>query len=414
MSGLSGWRAKLAIGLSVCLLLGACGAQRHGTDDPRRAVAASQAVGPEQVAAGSRALTTSRTVGQFGRLGTGAGQLQEPFGIAADARNGDLYVDDTEHWRIEKFTSSGRFLLGWGWGVADGRTNKLQTCTRKCFAGMEGRGAGEFAYPEGITVDNNPSSGSRGDVYIADIHAARVEKFSPTGRFLLMFGGGVNQTAREHHLRDEEDICPVHRGDVCGAGVNSQRAGALDLLVEGTFITVGPGGNVYVGERNHVKIFSPQGRDLSAIALTSPPAVGGPEAGGVSALVVNASGELYVVRNGVIGVNEYSPSGTLVRTLRPGGGERSYPEGPTPSMAMDPMGDIFIDVFVDEYHWIDEYSPSDVLLASFDHGMKATTGVLDREDGLPGMAYDPTDKRLYVVNVSHPLERVRIIEPPLP
>jgi hypothetical protein len=358
------------------------------------------------------------TVGEFGSYGTGAGQFDEPFGIALDERSDDVYVVDTKGFRIEKFTAGGAFLLAWGWGVADGRTQALQTCTRRCFDGFEGARAGEFHLPQGVAVDNDPSSPSRGDVYVVDLFNYRIEKFSPTGRFLLMFGGGVNRTAVRHHDHAEEDVCPVKPGDVCGRGTEASAGGALELRVDGSYIAVGANGSVYVGERNSVKEFSPEGVYQGQIALApAPPPSESQETGGVSGLAINAAGDLYVVRDGIVGVREYTPSGKLIRILEPGG-RPAFPEGPAPSLALDPAGNVFIDVYANYLHRIDEYSAGGAKIASFDTGVKALPGIADKEDGLPGMVYDPHNQRLYVVNadvnVKPLVARVRMVTPPRP
>lgn len=353
---------------------------------------------------------------EFASYGTAAGQLREPFGIAVDQRSGDVYVVDTNNWRIEKFTSTGGFLMAWGWGVADGRTRALQTCTRRCFAGFQGTGAGQLEFPEGIAVDEDPASSSYGDVYVVDIYNRRVQKFSPTGRFLLMFGGGVNQTAHSQHNHAEEDVCPVNPGDVCGAGTEGPADGQLELTVEGSFIAVGPDATVWIGQRNRVKAFTPDGAYKAQIDLTPKPA-GGNEAGGVSGLAVSPSGDLYVIRHGIDGVNEYTPTGRLLRTLEQGY-YPAYDEGPTPTVAVAPNGDVFIDVYAHELHSIDEYSPTGAKLGSFDKGHKAPPGIADKEDGLPGMAYDQRTRQLYLVNADINLRprlaRIRATTPPQP
>jgi NHL repeat-containing protein len=356
-------------------------------------------------------------VREFGRYGVAAGEFREPFGIAVDQRTGDVYVVDTNNWRVEKFTGGGAFVLAWGWGVADGTSRSLQTCVKRCFAGMQGPGAGEFQFPEGIAVDEDPSSRSRGDVYVVDIDNRRVEKFSPTGRFLLMFGGGVNRSARARHDHGEEDRCPVRPGDVCGAGVEGPAAGQLEFAVEGSFIAVAADGSVWVGQRNRVKVFSPSGAYVRQVRLapTPKPEGAGNEAGGVSGLAVDALGELYVIRHGITGIREYTRSGRLVRILEPGG-EPAYDEGPAPTVALDPEGEVFVDVYAHERHRVDEYSRDGVKLASFDHGAKAPPAIADREDGLPGMAYDHHTSQLYIVNADINLRprvaRVRILTPP--
>lgn len=355
-------------------------------------------------------------VGDFGSYGTAAGELREPFGIAIDERNGDVYVVDTNNSRIERFTSAGAFRAAWGWGVADGRTEALQTCTTTCFPGLQGSGAGELEFPEGIAADNDPVSQSFGDVYVVDIDNRRVEKFSPTGAFLLMFGGGVNRSAREDHDRAQENVCPVDPDDVCGPGIEGSAGSQLELAVEGSFIAVGPGGTVYLGQRNSVKEFTPAGVYEAQIDLTpDPKPTGSDEVGGVSGLAVNGARDLYVIRHGAVGVSEYTSSGKLLRTLERGD-EPTYDEGPTPALALDAASDAFIDVYTHERHRIDEYSASGVKLTSFDQGPEESPYIADQEDGLPGMAYDSRTKLLYLVNadvnVRPRVARVRVVRPP--
>src|SRR6185312_5661388 len=116
---------------------------------------------------------------EFGSEGREAGQFESPKGVAVDQSNGDLYVVDRNNDRVEKFTKGGAFLLAWGWGVADPQTQAPQVCTVTCHAGSEGNGAGQFASREGIALDNDLLSSSRGDVYVLDRANARVEKFGP-------------------------------------------------------------------------------------------------------------------------------------------------------------------------------------------------------------------------------------------
>ena len=354
----------------------------------------------------------------FASYGTGAGELREPVGIASDWRSGDVYVVDTNNWRIDKFTAAGRFLLAWGWGVSDGKTRAPQTCYRRCFAGVQGAGAGQFQFPEGVAVDEDPASSSFRDVYVVDIYNRRVEKFTPGGRFVLMFGGAVNKTTHAEQEQASEDVCPIRPGDVCGAGVEGPGRGQLELAVEGSFIAVGEGGVVWVGQRDSVKAFSEDGTYLRQVWL-APKAKreGGNEAGGVSGLAINRAGDLYVIRHGISGVNEYTPSGRLLRTLEQGEAP-AYDEGPSPTVTLDPHGDAFVDVYAHEVHRIDEYTPDGVKIASFDRGPKAPPQIADKEDGLPGMAYDPKARQLYLVNADINLRpkvaRIRGIESPGP
>jgi tripartite motif-containing protein 71 len=350
----------------------------------------------------------ARAEGQFGSYGTGAGMFVEPNGIAVDQQSGDVYVVDSNNERVDRFTGQGRFVLAWGWGVADGKSERLQRCTVACFAGLRGAGAGQLGFAEGAAVDNDPASASRHDVYVVDISNARVQKFSPDGRFLLMFGGQVNQSARERGETANEDVCPVRPGDRCAAGVSGSGAGRFEFLVEGNFIGVGPTGTVYVGDRNRVQEFDADGRYLTQLKLI-PSVTGEGERGGTIGLAVDAAGDVYAIRDGVSGVQEYSPQGRLVRTLN-ARAAREHVEGPTPNMTVDGAGHVFLDYHDGEEHRILEYGPTgEEELPSFDGGM---------EDGLHGFAYANAAGELYIVNtdnaVAPPRARVRVIIPPHP
>jgi DNA-binding beta-propeller fold protein YncE len=351
----------------------------------------------------------ARAEREFGSYGTKGGQFVEPNGIAVDQESGDVYVMDSGNERVEKFTSDGAFLLAWGWGVADGHTPALQTCTRAahCFGGLDGTGAGQFGFAEGLAVDNDPHSASHHDVYVVDIDSYRVEKFSPAGRFLLMFGGAVNASARERGEVSGEGVCPVLPGDRCTIGTSGSASGQFDFRDEGNFIAVGTGGMIYVGDHNRVQEFSPNGTYKSQVALV--PAVrGGGEEGGTLALALDADGGMYVVRYGISGVQRYTPGGQLVQTLD----EEAVPEGdesPTPSMTVDPEGHLFLDYHVGQEHHVVEYDALGLEVASFDTGMAYGPGGLD---GLHGIAYGDAAGSLYVVNAESPFARVRILAVP--
>jgi hypothetical protein len=350
--------------------------------------------------------SSSDAVDQFGGLGSASGQFIEPQGVAVEQTSGDIYIVDNSNYRVERFTSVGVFLYAWGWGVADRRTASLQRCTTSCHMGLRGAGAGQLGFAEGIAVDNDPTSPSFKDVYVVDIGNLRVEKFNQSGEFLLMFGGGVNATAYKKGETADQDVCPVHPGDRCQAGSKGTADGQFSFRSEGDFVAAGPDGTVYVGDTNRVQEFSSSGAYQRQVSLP-PPEGEDPETGGIPGVAVDLIGNIYVVRNGVAGVNEYSPAGELLRTLD--NRELETTEGPTPTMALDAAGDVFINEHAHTQHRIVEYDPSGIEVASFDAG---------GGDGLHGIAFGDRAGRLYVVNtnndVSPVVARVRVVAPPAP
>src|SRR6185312_9208384 len=111
----------------------------------------------------------------YGEPGSGDGQMEllgetqgrGGSGVAVNSSTHDVYVADTGNHRVDEFSASGAFIRAWGWGVADGTTEALQTCTSGCHAGLPGVGAGQLSEPTFIAVDNSGGP-SEGDVYVAD------------------------------------------------------------------------------------------------------------------------------------------------------------------------------------------------------------------------------------------------------
>jgi hypothetical protein len=127
-------------------------------------------------------------MGSFGSSGTGDAQFSSPGGVAVDRATGDVYVADSGNARIEKFDASGNFIAAWGWGVGDGASSS-EVCTTSCEAGIPGSGAGQFSDPVDVAVNNNPSSSSYEDVYVADQGNDVIEKFNASGKYLSSITG---------------------------------------------------------------------------------------------------------------------------------------------------------------------------------------------------------------------------------
>jgi hypothetical protein len=142
--------------------------------------------------------------------------------------------------------------------------------------GGEGSGSTVDPYPlsEPTSVAVSTAGPSAGDVYVADEGNHRVEKFTATGQFILMFGEDVNKTEVEKGAGEaERDICTA--GETCQTGVEGTGPGAftsrpagepLNYYDSDLYVTVdnssGPSsGDVYVADT----IMEPKesGSDLS-------------------------------------------------------------------------------------------------------------------------------------------------------
>jgi len=253
---------------------------------------------------------------EIGSPGSGAGQTNDPRGIAVDEAEDLLYVADRGNNRIDVFdVSSGDFIRAFGWGVATG-ANELQVCTTTCLSGIVGSGSGQLKEIQGIAVDNY--SASPGAVYVFDAGNRRIQRFTSTGEFVWAAGDGVNVTTGG-------DLCTKASGDTCGPGTGGNAAGQLNVP-EGDTIDVGPGGAVYIGDRilasgvqkTRVQTWSPEGAYLGLLGGKFLEVAGG--AGNTTALVVDSEGNVYVGTTNGFGsgaVRKYDASGTELLVFNP-------------------------------------------------------------------------------------------------
>jgi hypothetical protein len=286
----------------------------------------------------------SGVVSEFGSEGEGAGQFVTPFnGLAVDQGSGDVYVVDGGNARAEKWSGEGVFEFAWGWGVADGSTTAPQTCVVRCFAGLFGGGTAQFrGFPGGAAVDNSLGF-QHGDVYVVDGGNHRVQKFSPTGALVLMFGKNVNASTHAN-------VCLA--GELCQAGEEGSGPGEFQALgnVVTDVVAVDSTGRVYVGDRERVQEFSAGGTFEGEIAL--------PGVGIVESLAVDSAKDVYVTASGLEGVHKYDGAGV----------EQGRPREPTvPStatmIAMGPSDGLF--VYEYQQRHVQEFDAAGVQISSF-------------------------------------------------
>ncbi len=280
--------------------------------------------------------------------GSGAGQCNALDAVAVDEETAVVYTIDTGNRRVDVFAEDGSFVRAFGWDVipsgAPGDTGTgLEVCTTAtgCKAGSEGSGAGQFKGngPNAIAVDNDPSSLSQHAVYVVDLDNFRVQKFTPTGEFVWMIGGGVNKgggtPANPGNLCTAEHLA---NGDICGAGANGKGTGEFEG--RRIFVSIGPGGLVHVadgppkgaseldGFDNRVQKFAADGTFLDEVAL---PELTVKE---VRAFAVDrTSGDCYVNERGGL-VHRYFACENL---LAP----ETFPKLSAGALAVDGEGNLF-------------------------------------------------------------------------
>lgn len=234
-------------------------------------------------------------------LGSGAGQIKFPWGVAADPETGHVFVADAGNARVEEFSVWGEFIMSWGWGVRDG-SPELQVCgpgaippSATCQEGLAGSGPGQFAgfIEGGIAVDDT------GNVYVGDLENHRIEKFGPGGNFEEMFGGDVDKGP--NHPGNVCTAAFIAEGDTCGAATAGSGPGQFAAGAFGFDLATDSLGHLFVGDVERIQEFD--GGFVGEVKVPGET---------VSALAIDGAGNFYAAYEEKNGVHKLSPTGSVL------------------------------------------------------------------------------------------------------
>jgi DNA-binding beta-propeller fold protein YncE len=274
--------------------------------------------------------------------GSGAAELNNPRAIAGNPSTGHIYVADSGNARVSEYTAWGLFVKSWGWGVANGAA-ELQTCgpvqpeaeppPSLCQQGLSGEGKGQMEFLlGGIAVDG------AGNVWVGDLENLRVQKFSPSGQFLLMAGGEVNKTKIEEGApAEQQNVCPVAPGDVCQAGKAGSAPGYLTRTF-GNYIDYSPTSNaIVVGDKDRIQLFELDGTFKEGIPFEG--ALEAFDEKAVDGLDVGPSGNIYLTLSGLEDAFKLSPAGVPLAPGKPG--ESKFEISGSLGVAVDVEGNVY-------------------------------------------------------------------------
>lgn len=112
------------------------------------------------------AVSDEEELTRFGSLGSAAGQVDLPSGIAAETSTGHVYVveENSKNSRISEFTPWGDFVKAFGWDVAPGAVNEQQEVRMRA-------AAGEFKLSFGASTTTDLAFNASGSAVEAALNA---------------------------------------------------------------------------------------------------------------------------------------------------------------------------------------------------------------------------------------------------
>jgi YD repeat-containing protein len=285
---------------------------------------------------------------QAGGAGSAGGNLARPVATSTDSA-GDVYVADAGHERVQEFGPTGAFLRQWGGA---------------------GNGQGQFARMVGIAVIGT-------NVYVAE--PQRIEQFTTAGVFTREFQGTGNGKFVSLVGLSVDSGGHLWSLDAIGLGSGSEPRPQIDEFnPEGSQMKTAPftastaplGPTGLAVEKENLLWVTESGRDavgkysltqvagLYGTVLEKRVGSTGTAAGqfkGPTGVVLDPSGNVWVVDGGNDRVQEYSAAGKPLGRFGRAGGDAGQFSGPS-SAATDASGNVWIANTYDDR--IERWTPS--------------------------------------------------------
>jgi tripartite motif-containing protein 71 len=182
---------------------------------------------------------------QPGTVGSKGGEFSTAtVGVGTDP-SGNVYVADTNNFRIQKFDSSGNFQRTWGKGVNGGGSFEICTVALSCTQGnFSGGLGGTLSGPESVTAD------ASGNVYATEFSNDRISVFDSSGNFLRTWGKNV-VGAGPGETGTGFEVCVAANGDTCQQGSPGGLGGEFQIP---RGIATDSAGNVYASDNNNNRV----------------------------------------------------------------------------------------------------------------------------------------------------------------
>ena len=286
-----------------------------------------------QVAAAAETYVYSAQWGAAGgAAGLGNGEFSAPARIAFDTA-GNVFVDDMNNHRIQKFDGTGTFITLWGSeGVADPPS-----------------APGTFLFPLGVAVD------SMDYLYVADRGIHRVQVMDPLEMWAVFGPNGTTELLQPSDVavNSNDDVYVIDWGhnrvrvfDLYGNPITEWgTAGGITGTANGEFsgprgIAVDAVDNVYVADtdNNRIQKFTSSG---TYVAQWGTAGTGNTQFNGPWGVGTDTAGNVYVADTGNNRIQKFDANGTYLATIATSGTANGQVSAPL-DVSVNSTGAVFV------------------------------------------------------------------------
>jgi sugar lactone lactonase YvrE len=238
-------------------------------------------------------------------------------GLAFD-RSGRLLVPSPQDNRIYTYSAAGARVGGWK---------------------PASRGVGDFSDIGGLTVS------AQGDVFLVGARDRTVQKLSPDGRRLALWGKKQSDVfSYPNQLAVDRSgnvyVTLTEANHVKKLRPNGTTAASWTDPYGPAGIAVAPSGNIYVGDRSGVREYSPSGKQIRRWGATGR-SLGHFSLRGADGIAVSKAGNVYAVDPGNARVDEFNSAGRYIRSWGRGGAGPGQFQNPA-GIAISPAGNVYV------------------------------------------------------------------------
>ncbi|MBI4655414.1 MAG: Ig-like domain-containing protein [Elusimicrobia bacterium] len=304
---------------------------------------AKDCAGNETITSIQAIISGPKLILNLGQKGNGPGEFNSPSYIAIDPINQDFWVSDTNNDRIQKFNSSGTYILE----VASFKSQDTSKGKEKGQTKED-----KFNKPTGVAVD------SSGNLWVADRNNDRVLKFSSTGAYITTLNAQLN---KPHGLAIDKSgnlfVADRNNNEIKKFNPDGQLLLTINTGLEIDFnkpqgaIAVDELNQVYITDRNNdrVLIYDSSGNFIRQFpaATSSTPQVEVPTYGVANqfnkpdGIFTNALAYVYVADSNNSRIQKFDPYGNTVLVFNKGLNETENLNHPS-GVAIDSEGNLFV------------------------------------------------------------------------